>query len=88
MFPVKFDSVEEKLSFLMNTKQNEKSTFLYCLGELFVYLWCSLVFKGISTVISSTSHVLVIILQICDTCILCILIYVLLCITVVLFRKI
>ena len=29
MFPVKFDSVEEKLSFLMNTKQNEKSTFLY-----------------------------------------------------------
>ena len=27
--PSKFDSVEEKLSFLMNTKQDEKSTFLY-----------------------------------------------------------
>ena len=29
VFPVKFDSVEEKLSFVMNTKQDEKSTFLF-----------------------------------------------------------
>ena len=29
MFPVKIDSVQEKLSSLMKIKQNEKSTFIY-----------------------------------------------------------
>ena len=30
--PIKIDSVEEKLSFLMKIKQNEKSTFIYEAG--------------------------------------------------------
>ena len=32
VFPEKFDSVQEKLSSLMNIKQNEKSTFIYEAG--------------------------------------------------------
>ena len=32
VFPLKIDSVEEKLSFLMKIKQNEKSTFIYEAG--------------------------------------------------------
>ena len=37
VFPVKIDSVEKKLSFLMNTKQDKKSTFLYETEMYFVF---------------------------------------------------
>ena len=42
VFPVKIDSVEEKLSSLMKIKQNEKSTFIYEAGvcqESIFLLW-------------------------------------------------
>ena len=34
VFPEKIDSVQEKLSYLMKIKQNEKSTFIYPASRL------------------------------------------------------